>query len=65
MPEVEAGEGVFIGKEHAVVERSLGVEPVTQHDVTEFVGENHGQRGFIRQHVEQAATDHDGVTDGE
>ena len=29
------------------------------------MGQDHGERGFVGQHIEQAATDHDGVPDGE
>ena len=33
--------------------------------MTEFVGEDHGERGFVGQHIKQATADHDGVPDGE
>ena len=63
--EIHALERIFIGEQHTVVERKLSVHLMSQHDVTEFVGEDHGERSFVGQHIQQAAADHDGMPDGE
>ena len=44
---------------------SLVSKPMSQRDVTQFVRHHHRQRGFVGQHIKQAAAHHDGVADGE
>jgi hypothetical protein len=36
-----------------------------QNDVSKFVGEDSSQAGFIREHVNEAAAEDDGVPEGE
>src|SRR6202035_348730 len=63
--EVKVLEGLLVREEHAVVESQFRIELVAQHNVTEFVGQDHRQRRLIGQYIQEAATDHDGVPDGE
>ena len=45
--EIHPLEGALIRKEHAVVEGQLGVKVMAEHDVCQFVGQNHGQGRFV------------------
>src|SRR5713101_9717564 len=55
----------FVGEEHAVIEGVPAAQVVSQYDVGEFVRQNHGQAGFVRQHVDQPAADNDSVAHAE
>src|ERR1700730_5861092 len=63
--EVQALEGIFIGKEHSVIKGELRIELVTEHNVTQFMGHDHGEGSLIGQDIEEATTDNNGVSDGE
>ncbi len=48
-----------------VVEAPLIGGRLRDDDVRQFLREHRGEAGFVGQHVEQAAAEHDGVADGE
>src|SRR5262245_43126431 len=53
--EVQAFERVLIGEEHVIVESQLRIRTVSKRNVTQFVGQYHGQRSLIGKNIEQAA----------
>ena len=53
---------ILVGKKHPVVESHTGVLVLIQRDMSEFMGEHHGQRWFIGEHVQQATTQYDCVS---
>src|ERR1700685_121875 len=59
--EMQTLESGHIGKEEAVAESELRIDMVSQHNMAEFMSQNHCQRCFIRQYIEQTATDDDRV----
>src|SRR6266849_1971893 len=63
--EAEVLIGTLIGEEHTVVESVLAAEVVSENDVRQFVREYSGQAGFVRQNVDHAPADHNGVAHAE
>ena len=63
--EAEVAERVLLVEQQAIEEGVLSVNAVAENDVRQFVRDHGGQAGFIGQHVDQAAAEHDGVADGE
>ncbi len=55
----------LVREQHAVVERVLTAQVMSQNDVRQFVREHHGQTALIGEHVDQPAAYYDRVTDAE
>src|ERR1700692_5077150 len=55
--EVQSLERLLVGEKQLVIERQACVQTMSQHNVAEFMSQNHGQRGFVRKDIEQSATD--------
>ncbi len=58
-------ERVLIFHQDLVKEGVLRIDTVAKDHVAEFMGEHGGQAGFIGQHVDQTAAQHNGVAYGE
>ena len=63
--ESEIAIGAFVREEHAIVEGILAAQVVSENDVSQFVGQHHGQAAFVGKYVDQAAADDDRVAHAE
>src|SRR5215831_5196155 len=57
-------ESVPFVESEAIEKRELSVHAVAKHDVAELVCQKGGEAGLIRKHIEQTATQDDGVAHG-
>src|ERR1700690_2887529 len=58
-------QGIGHGDRGGVVETPLVGGGLDQENVGEFLRQHGGEAGFVGQHVNQAAAEHDGMADGE
>src|ERR1700739_1350594 len=61
MPETEVSERFLVIERQPIKESVLRIDAVTEYDVTELGCKSDCQGGFVREHVQQAAADNDGV----
>ena len=63
MLHVDAFEGRLIREEEAVIKGVLGIDVVPENDVRQLEGQYRDQRTFVRQGVDQALAENDGIAD--